>query len=146
MADPLPTLIKLAQQKIDNLRHDMNIYLEKQDSLQHEMDSLAQNLKHEQSACPSDVHALHALASYQRHVEMTKRRNTAAIVALEPEIQKLNDKLVELFAERKRYEILLKNKQAKAEKLAKKRETEMLDELGLTLYQREQEEQASETN
>lgn len=136
----LRTLIKLTKQELDNKRRDLNVYLDKKESLEREKQQLLDALEAERMAAAESEDAQYMFTNFLIHTRVQEENLNNAITALEPFIRQLQDAIAELFAEMKKYDILLeKKKQEQADEISRK-ETIFLSEIALNQHRRKQDE------
>ena len=131
----LHTLIQLAQQELDGLRNDINVYLDKRAEIEVHNNTLDDSLENERHVVEQDASTAQDYANYALMVRIKKENNNKIISTLNQNINVISEKISEAYAVLKTYELLLEKKQQ--EQLAEDnlREQKEVDELTQQRFQ-----------
>jgi hypothetical protein len=137
MLRPLRLLQKIEGNKLDILRQNKNVYLEKKDELLNEKKSLDESLKREISLVNNSKELNFSLSSYIAFVRFKHEEIDQKISYLDEQIMKLESQIAEGFAEQKKYEILGDKIQMEIIRKAQKAEQDRVDEANAIKHTRE---------
>ncbi|MCB2081389.1 MAG: flagellar FliJ family protein [Hyphomicrobiales bacterium] len=136
------TLIKLAKQNLDVKRQELVQIQEKQDEYHAKNRQLENELAQEKIRARDLPPELNRFDIYLARVRDRQNSLRAAAQKLQPQIERLQGDITEAFAELKKFEILLEQKEKEEAEAEQKRETIMLDEVAIELYRRKQHEES----
>lgn len=140
----LKTLIRVHQFELDEKRRQLGNLLRFEQSLENRKILLAKRFKEEEEAAKSDQTAALTFGAYvDWHIDETKRVERALVDARQ-EIALMRDEIREAYQELKTFEITQENREKREAAELERKNNAVLDEIGLTLYRRKQEEDATE--
>lgn len=140
----LKTLIRVHQFELDEKRRQLGNLLRFEQSLENRKILLAKRFKEEEEAAKSDQTAALTFGVYvDWHIDETKRVERALADARQ-EIALMRDEIREAYQELKTFEITQENREKREAAELERKNNAVLDEIGLTLYRRRQEENESE--
>lgn len=140
----LKTLIRVHQFELDEKRRQLGNLLRFEQSLENRKILLAKRFKEEEEAAKSDQTAALTFGVYvDWHIDETKRVERALVDARQ-EIALMRDEIREAYQELKTFEITQENREKREAAELERKNNAVLDEIGLTLYRRKQEEDATE--
>ena len=140
----LKTLIRVHQFELDEKRRQLGNLLRFEQSLENRKILLAKRFKEEEEAAKSDQTAALTFGAYvDWHIGETKRVECALADARQ-EIALMRDEIREAYQELKTFEITQENREKREAAELERKNNAVLDEIGLTLYRRRQEENESE--
>ena len=128
----LPTLIKVAQRRIDDVAR---LIAEKQsamDGLQTARALAEARMTSETSISSSDINLMSALPAYMVRYKADLVRIDEDIAKIEKEMDRLREQMIEAYGEKSRMESLAKTQAERARKEATAREQAALDEAAIT--------------
>ncbi len=138
MAKTLTVLQRLRKMEMDEIRHNLNIFLDKIDTLKAETSKLKAQLAYEaEIVAKQDIPSptFHSFATYTRWKEENNRRIEEG---LQPQIEELQQKLVEQFGEMKTYELMERRAQEREQKEREAKQQAAIDEMALQQFVREE--------
>ena len=140
----LKTLIRVHQFELDEKRRQLGNLLRFEQSLENRKILLAKRFKEEEEAAKSDQTAALTFGAYvDWHIDEIKRVERALVDARQ-EIALMRDEIREAYQELKTFEITQENREKREAAELERKNNAVLDEIGLTLYRRKQEEDATE--
>jgi len=134
MTKTLKTLIKLSKQELDIRRNNLNIVLEKIDSLEDEIVQLDETLQKEQEISMESFEARHMFNNFAASVKMKKQNLQAAIRMLMQQSEEIEEEIKDFFMELKKYEILLDKKEKEIKQTIERKAQIEGDEISLVQY------------
>ncbi len=140
MAGGLPTLIRLKKHALDEQRRRIGELEAQLDNLQNQDRRLAADLKAEQAEATARGEPAYTLAAYTERVRQKRELLAKNITQLATAITAARDDMQELFKELKTVEITHENRLKAAAKVAAKKESDTLDEIGLQQFVRKERE------
>ncbi len=138
MTKTLTTLIKLSRRQMDDLRHDLNVILDKKEELLAEKRALHDALRQEQETFALMPETQYAYSNFAMNIRIKQENLDRFVAVLEAQAEAMMEKIAEAFQELKRYEILLDIKKKAAEDEGKRRERIEMDEIGQELHRRKE--------
>lgn len=132
----LETLIKLRKRDIDETRQQLSMLEDERAKAIAHIITIAQEIKKETEASDASVGWADMLAEFLQRMERRKDAQTQKVLRIEARMGQLRDRLVEQFAEMKKYEIARDNRLAAEQKKLEKQMQTMLDEIGTQLHER----------
>ncbi len=130
------TLIKISKNELDEKRKELNIFLEKKDSLIAEKEHLSKELKKEEKLLENHNEVNFSFASYSANIRYQQENIDNFVNVLNTQIDELSKQISEKFSELKKYELMLDKKIADEIKEVKRKETLELDEISSNLHRR----------
>ena len=138
----LKTLIRVHRFELDEKQRKLGNLLRFEASLENRKKLLAKRFKEEEEAAKTDQTAALTFGAYvDWHIEENKRVDRALEDARR-EIEAMRDEIRDAFREIKTLEIAQENREKKEQAEENRKMNATLDEIGLTLYRRNQEEEA----
>ncbi|PIR32117.1 MAG: hypothetical protein COV36_05150 [Alphaproteobacteria bacterium CG11_big_fil_rev_8_21_14_0_20_44_7] len=136
MVKPLKTLIRLSKNEVDAKRKEL-VALEKiKQGFVESHDALRERLAEEARICAELPEASGSYGSFAKVTLEKLEKISAEIARLEAKIEKMRQEMHILFAEQKKYEIALDNKQTAIKQESDKKDTQNLDEIATIGYVR----------
>jgi hypothetical protein len=138
MANPeknYKTLIRLSEQRIEEIRNNMGVFLDKREALEQENLRMQQELVTERQQFNEMPNAQFAFANFEANIRVKTENNEMFIKHVDAEIEKLREKMRLEFAESKKYERLLELYEERVRKKADQVEIALADERNLNQYQ-----------
>jgi len=136
MIKTLKTLSKVTRRELDTKRRDLNVLLEKKDSLFLEKEQLRLKLIKEMEISAKSFEAQYAYAAYSKRVELKQGELDKFVSGLDKMIDNMSEEIANAFAELKKYEILLEKKEKELEEELLHKEQIMLNEIGMINHER----------
>lgn len=141
----LKTLIRVHQFELDEKRRQLGNLLRFEQSLENRKILLAQRFKEEEEAAKNDQTAALTFGAYvDWHIDENKRVDRALADARQ-EIALMRDEIREAYQELKTFEITQENREKREAAELERKNNAVLDEIGLTLYRRKQDEDAADS-
>lgn len=141
----LKTLIRVHQFELDEKRRQLGNLLRFEQSLENRKILLAQRFKEEEEAAKNDQTAALTFGAYvDWHIDENKRVDRALADARQ-EIALMRDEIREAYQELKAFEITQENREKREAAELERKNNAVLDEIGLTLYRRKQDEDAADS-
>ena len=141
MIENLETLIKVSKNKLDQKRKDLSQLLDKKDGINKEIQIIDEQFQQEYEFLNKkgfdEVIFNSSMHIYRQGIEFKKEKLNKRISELEPKIKKLSDEITEIFSEMKKYEQVKNIKITEMEKEIRKKQQIEIDEIAMTLYNRE---------
>lgn len=134
----LETLIKLRKRDMDEVRQQLSMLEDERSKALAHMITIDQEVKKEVAASEAAIGWADMLADFMKRMEKRKIALMQKVLRIEARMNQLRDRLVEQFAEMKKYEIARDNRLATEQKKLEKQMQTMLDEIGGQLHQRKQ--------
>jgi len=136
----LTTLVKIAKQELDEKRKELSVYLDKKDEILAQKQQLEKDLLKEQEFASISNEASFAYTAFAVNIGVKQENIDKFFDVLNQQIEALSLEVTEKFAELKRYEIMLDKKLQEEKKERLRKETIALDEIGINLHLRKNEE------
>lgn len=136
--DTLDTLIRLAGSEVDDARRALQAVLAEEDTLRAEIDALKRAVEHETEAAKNNPEFAGGIGAYLARAKGQRETLSKAMAELRPRIEAARDALAEAFANQKKYEIAMENRDAADVAEDKRRDGIALDEIGLNSHRREE--------
>jgi flagellar export protein FliJ len=133
----LPTLIKLCQQKIEEIRKSIATREEEREHLQHLIKEIERHMQEEQALVAKDPSMSMTLEACLKMFREQKKNAMHAIHDIERQLIHLKEDMADLFMDKKKFEILLEQQQAKLAKEEQSRENAELNEIALRQFSSE---------
>lgn len=141
----LKTLIRVHQFELDEKRRQLGNLLRFEQSLENRKILLAQRFKEEEEAAKNDQTAALTFGAYvDWHIDENKRVDRALADARQ-EIALMRDEIREAYQELKTFEITQENREKREAAELERKNNAVLDEIGLTLYRRKQDEDTADS-
>lgn len=141
----LKTLIRVHQFELDEKRRQLGNLLRFEQSLENRKILLAQRFKEEEEAAKNDQTAALTFGAYvDWHIDENKRVDRALADARQ-EIALMRDEIREAYQELKTFEITQENREKREAAELERKNNAVLDEIGLTLCRRKQDEDAADS-
>lgn len=141
----LKTLIRVHQFELDEKRRQLGNLLRFEQSLENRKILLAKRFKEEEEAAKNDQTAALTFGAYvDWHIDENKRVDRALADARQ-EIALMRDEIREAYQELKTFEITQENREKREAAELERKNNAVLDEIGLTLYRRKQDEDAADS-
>ena len=145
-AKSLKPLIRVSKFNLDEKQRQLGNLLRFEQSLQNRKILLAKRFKEEEQAANSSPIAALTFGAYvDWHVDENKRVDRA-LEENRQEILLMRDEIIEAYQELKTLEITQENREKRERAELERKINAMLDEIGLTLHRRRQEEEAEESD
>jgi len=141
----LKTLIRIHRRQLDDLRREMANFEAQRDRLIQGIQALQAELEREIQLAEEMVGLGNFFGNFAGRIRNRQEVLGQEVKKLDIEIIKLSQKIAAIFSEVKKYEIALENriKAMKAEE--NRKETQMLDEVGLQQFRRKNAENVTES-
>ncbi|MCI5048755.1 MAG: hypothetical protein MRY32_00265 [Rickettsiales bacterium] len=127
----LKTLIRVQKNELDQLRKEMIPLEDRRDGYIERMQQLADDLQNEIRAAEEMVEMSGFFGDFSETIKKKQQETIARIERVEYQIQELNVKLSQRFADMKKYEIAYERHLEREAKQQALREQQELDEIGL---------------
>lgn len=141
----LTTLIKIQKRELDKLRLQMTQLETKRDTQIAYMRKLKEELEHELEAASQMTEMRGFFGDFSEAIKKKQKATVTVILKLEQQMEQLAVHIQNTFSELKKYEISYENYLAEQKREREKREQIELDELGIQMYQRRQQNQKPTT-
>lgn len=134
----LKTLIRVHKFELDEKQRQLGKLLRFENALENRKILLAKKFKEEEDAAKNDVTAAITFGAYvDWHIEENKRVDRA-LADTRLEISYMRDEIREAYQELKTLEITQENREKRAAAELERKNNQVLDEIGLTLFRRKQ--------
>ena len=130
----MPTLIKLAKQKVDEQQLRLVHLLTEQDNLKQQVYVFEQNLKDEANRARHDPHLVLQYGRYAQDIEARMEHLKAKITDLQTKIDIEQNRLTMLFKEQKVLEVYKDKQETLQKQQKKKKDQSKLDEMAARLH------------
>ncbi len=137
MADLKP-LIRLRRHALDDIRRAVAELEERRREIEAQQKALEVELVREREAAGQDPAARLSLEGYLKRARQRGEDFERALAAIDEELSAAHDRMAEAFAEVKKFELTQEARDSAAKAKAKKREDQMLDEIALDGFRRQQ--------
>lgn len=134
---PLQTLIKITNDKLDKARKQMVLYETEHAKLEGIKDGLERSLVKEEGLIKENPEFAYSYGLYAETVRRHCTSLTHNIAKVDEEIKKMQEVIYFLFTELKRYEIALEHKEQEELDKQSKQENNELDEIAINRYIRD---------
>ena len=137
MAKALSSLIRMHEWDVDEKRRQLAEVLKVLDNLHQQLVMLQEELVREQAE--ANAHPLSSGIGYAAFAErsiMIREKIEQAIVETDKKVEEARDALSESYQALKKYETAQSNRDAKAAREQQRKEQEVLDEIGLQVFNR----------
>jgi len=137
MSKSIKTLVKLVKQDLDEKRQNLNVFLDKKDDLLKQKEQWGESLIAERALVDDGgLEAQYAFAAYIARVQVEQHNIDQTVVFLDGEVRKLEGELADIYAELKKYEILLERQEERELIKEKQKEQIAMDEIGANIFRR----------
>ena len=134
----LATLIKLHKRTLDELRRKI-VSLENQKSqLQQASANLQEELEHEMRQAKKQAELSGFFGGFATRIQKRQEEIAKEIRSLDQQMAKLNNEIVEAFAELKKFEIAQENAKRRADEEDRRKETITMDEIAGQQHRRKE--------
>lgn len=141
-AKGLKTLIRLARFNVDEKQRALVALQSREDEMLAAIERNEEELKAEQQVAAQDACGVGFLYANYHQAYMDRRQRLHATLAnLRQQIEIARDELAEAFREQKTYEVTQANREKKERLEAEAKEQAFLDEVGLTIHRRKEQEE-----
>jgi flagellar FliJ protein len=140
----LKILIKLENQRIDELRKELNVFLDGIEKVKTQHKELTLQLKSEASYVTMYPEAKAAYDAFAMATNYRLGNLKQSEMQLDEQVTICRNKISDAFGDLKKYEILLERKQVELAKEIADKEQLSLDEMGQVLYLRSQKKKADD--
>ena len=138
MTKSLKTLIRLAKGEVEKEQEKLSNLQARWNKFDQQKNELQENLKKEAEFADKQPEQAANFGKFATATKDKVAKLYAEMKKLDPVIEKQRDRLRAAYAEEKKYEITLENKEKQALEVEQKREQKRLDEVAGQRYQREQ--------
>lgn len=142
MADSLKnltTLIRVEKHKLDELRRKMNAYEMQKAQLLQAVDFLQKELEREIELAAEQADMGQFFGNFSERIAKRKDEIAKEVVRINKEILTLNQQILVHFSELKKFEVAKENLVRRTKEEANRKETQLLDEMGIQRFERREE-------
>ena len=132
----LATLIRLHGHQLDGKRQALAAAEERLAKAQADLVHLDEEMATELQQARDVYESTYTYGAYLAEARLRRAVIEACIKMLQDEARKAHDEVAEAFAELKKYEITQENRDRQAQEEANRREQDSLDEMGLAMFRR----------
>jgi len=125
----LTTLIKLHKRTLDELRRKMSTLENEKDQLQQASLNLRKELENEMQVAKKQAEMSGFFGGFAKRIQKRQEEIAEETRELDKKMAKLNDEIIEAFAELKKIEIALENAKRRAAEEERRKETVLMDEI-----------------
>jgi len=125
----LTTLIKLHKRTLDELRRKMSTLENEKDQLQQASLNLRKELENEMQVAKKQAQMSGFFGGFAKRIQKRQEEIAEETRELDKKMAKLNDEIIEAFAELKKIEIALENAKRRAAEEERRKETVLMDEI-----------------
>lgn len=136
----LTVLIRMHRHELDERRRALSELYDAMTALEREVRALDQEVALETAAADASGIVNFTYAQYAESARQKKKALLQGMADLEKQIEAAKDRLVETFAEVKKYEMAQAQREKREAAAAAARETKTLDEIGLENFRRKESE------
>ena len=132
----LDQLMRLQRWTLDEKRRqatDLELLIER---LIQDINKLDEQVEHEIEASRANIELQRALPGYRQAMKSRRERMDKSLVDLRGELEKLREQITEAFAELKKTEQTVKNRQQRQRLAERRKDQAISDEVGLQLHRR----------
>jgi len=131
------TLIKLKKLEIDNKKIELSKLNQEKDQLHNKLQNLQVELINQQKIAFLDPEILYSYSNYAKDNNDNQLKISGYIADISAKIELVNQEIYEIYAELKKYEVMLDNKKKQLIYEESKRQDLVLDELILQRFGKE---------
>jgi flagellar protein FliJ len=132
----MATLVRLAKFRLDEARRQLAELERLREHLNKSLDKLANEVAQEQQAASRSGDTFNGYAAYAKAAMGRRATIERSIADLVPSLTEAEEAVTAAFQEMKRYELAEEHRQRRIDEKRRRREQAVLDETGLTRFQR----------
>jgi flagellar export protein FliJ len=135
----ITTLLRVKQREMDALKRQQGILENQREEIHTIINGLANQLASEMKTAQAMPEMAHFFGDYAATIKQRQEMMHGHLRRLEAELIKLSEQIRERFGEMKKYELVLANWEKRRAEVAKSRDQQAMDELGIRGYIRRHE-------
>lgn len=135
----LATLIKLHRRTLDDLRRKMGSLESQKTQLQQASANLQKELELEMHQAKKQAELSGFFGGFAKRIQKRQGEIADEIRSLDKQMAKLNEEIIEAFAELKKFEIAQENAKRRAEEEERRKEVILMDEVAAVQHRRKKE-------
>ena len=128
------TLLRVKQKELDALKRAQGILEKHREEMHQTIASMQDRLRDELKMAEKMPEMAQFFGDFSSHIKKRQEQIHQEIAKLERELQKITAQILELFSEMKKYELAIEADKKRKSDAAKRREQQMMDEMGIRGY------------